>query len=120
MTPGLPNPASIQNYFGLQHPRFQSPVMPMILPITLTATTALTPTQLMQGMINMNAAGATTLTLPAAAYLAAAIQGCMVGTSFQFLVRCTGAGTVTIAVGTGGTISGTNNVTTTNTREYLV
>lgn len=47
--------------------------------------------------------------LPTAANLVAAINGCQVGTSFRTLIRNTsaGAGSITLTVNTGATISGT-------------
>ena len=93
----------------------------MMLPQTITGTAAtLTPTQVTSGLIISNNAAATTLTLPNANQLCDAIQGAMVGTSFEVMVKSIGAGGVTVAMGTGGTMSGTATVTTANIRTYLV
>lgn len=108
----------VQSHFGLQDPRFQSVVMPLILPLTLTAAATLTSPQLLQGMIIYNGAAAN-ITLPTAADLANNIQGVMVGTSFEVMVRATGAGTATLVAGAGGTISGTATVATANNRFFL-
>lgn len=109
-----------QSHFGLQDPRLQTISMPMILPLTLTTTPAtLTSPQLLQGFIIYS--GATgTITLPTASDLANNIQGVMVGTSFEVLFRNTGAGTLTLAVGTGGTMNGTATVATVNSRYYMI
>jgi hypothetical protein len=108
----------LSSHFGLADPRLQTVSMPMILPVTLTAATVLTPAQALSGLISCNAT--VTLTLPSAAALCEAIQGCMVGTSFEVMVRSTGAGNVTVAAGTGGTIVGTATVATVNIRTFLV
>lgn len=109
----------LSSHFGLQDPRFESVVMPMILPLTLTAAATLTSPQLLSGMIIFNGAAAN-LTLPSAADLCNNIQGAMVGTSFEVIIRSTGAGTVTLVAGAGGTISGTATVATANSRIFLV
>jgi hypothetical protein len=109
----------LSSHFGLQDPRLQTVAMPMILPLTLAAAATLTSPQLLTGMINYTGASAN-LTLPAASDLCNNIQGCMVGTSFEVIVRSTGAGTATIVAGAGGTISGTATVATVNSRIFLV
>jgi hypothetical protein len=108
----------IKPHFGLQDPRFQSLIMPMIVPLTLTAAATLTSPQLLQGMIIYNGAAAN-ITLPSASDLANNIQGVMVGTSFEVMVRSIGAGTATLVAGAGGTISGTATVATANNRFFL-
>lgn len=108
----------LQSHFGLNDPRFQSVTMPMINPLTLAAAATLTSPQTMTGMIIYTGATAN-ITLPAASDLVNNIQGAMVGTSFELIVRNTGAGTVTMVAGTGGTISGTATVVTVNTRIFL-
>jgi hypothetical protein len=90
----------------------------MILPVTLTAAATLTPAQTLSGLISCNAS--VTLTLPSAAALCDAIQGCMVGTSFELMIKSTGAGSVTVAAGTGGTMNGTATVATVNIRTFLI
>jgi hypothetical protein len=94
--------------------------MPMIIPVTLTAAAVLTPTQLLSGFLIYNAAGAANLTLPSAAALVDAIQGAMVGTSFEVEVRSAGAGAATIVAGPGGTLSGAGGVATLNSKTILV
>lgn len=117
MTPGLPT-GRLTSHFGLQDPRLTSVSMPMILPLTLAAATVLTSPQTLTGMIVYTGASAN-LTLPAASDLVNNIQGAMVGTSFELVIRNTGAGTVTMVAGAGGTISGTATVVTVNTRVLL-
>lgn len=108
----------LSSHFGLKDPRFSSVTMPTILPLTVAAAATLTPAQTMTGMIIYTGAAAN-LTLPTAAALVDAIQGGMVGTSYELLVRATGAGTVTMVAGAGGTINGTATVATANSRMYM-
>jgi hypothetical protein len=109
-------------HFGLQDPRFESVVMPMILPLTLTAAAVLTSQQLLSGFIILNAAATANITLPPAWDLANNIQGVMVGTSFEVEVRAAGAGGATLVAPAGGgvTISGTAAVATLNSKTWLV
>lgn len=117
-TPGLPIGRIGVSHFGLQDPRYESVLMPMILPLTLAAAATLTSPQTLTGMVIYTGASAN-LTLPTAADLCNNIQGVMVGTSFELIVRNTGLGTVTMVAGAGGTISGTATVITVNTRIFL-
>ena len=110
----------VSSHFGLQDPRFQSLVMPMILPLTLTAAATLTSPQLLQGFLIVNAAAGVNLTLPSASDLCNNVQGCMVGTSFEVEVRSIGAGTATLVAGTGVTLNGAATVATLNSRTFLV
>lgn len=108
----------VSSHFGLADPRLQTVSFPMILPVTITAGPAtLTTAQTLSGLVICSAT--TTLTLPTAAQLCEAIQGAMVGTSFELMVKSTGGGSVTVAVGTGGTLSGTATVATVNIRTFL-
>lgn len=92
----------------------------MVTPVTISGTTAtLTSAQAMSGLIISTNAAATTVTLPNASDLCNNIQGVMVGTSFEVMVKSTGAGGLTIAPGTGGTMSGTATVTTANIRTFM-
>jgi len=96
----------------------------LIVPVNLSTAGNLTytTTQLLGGWIIRDGnGGARTDTLPTAAQMCEAVQGCMVGTSFEFELR-NSSGTaiaITLAPGTGGTISGTANVAQNNTRTYL-
>ena len=109
----------LSSHFGLRDPRLQSLVMPMILPLALTAAATLTSPQLLQGFIIYNGAAAN-LTLPSASDLCNNIQGCMVGTSFEVEVRSIGAGTATLVAGPGVTLNGAATVATLNSRTFLV
>ena len=66
----------VSSHFSLQDPRFQSLVMPMILPLTLTAAATLTSPQLLQGFLIVNAAAGVNITLPSASDLCNNVQGC--------------------------------------------
>jgi hypothetical protein len=113
-------------HFGLQDPRFQSLVYPMIVPtvINTAGNVTYTPQQLQGGMILRDTnGGARTDTLPSASSLAAQIQGVMVGTSFQFELRNTSgaANAITLAAGTGVTLNpAATSVAQLNTRTYTV
>ena len=109
----------LQSHFGLADPRLQTVSIPMILPVTLTATTVLTSPQALSGLIIYNGA-AGNLTLPSASDLANNIQGVMVGTSFEVEVRSAGAGTATLVASAGVTLSGTATVATLNSRTILI
>ncbi len=116
----------IAQHFGLQDPRFQSVVYPMIIPQTISTAgnVTYTPAQLMAGWINRDGnGGARTDTLPSASAMANAIQGVMVNTSFEFELRNT-SGTaiaITLAAGAGGTLSpAASSVAQSNTRSYLL
>ena len=110
----------VSSHFGLADPRLQTVSMPMILPLTLTAAATLTSPQCLVGLIIYNVAVAANLTLPSASDLCNNIQGVMMGTSFEIMVKSIGAGTVTVVAGAGGTISGTATVATANIRTFLV
>lgn len=60
--------------------------------------------------------------LPTAAALVAAINGCQVGTSFRTVIRNTGAGagSITLTVNTGATISGTAVIVFQQQKELLI
>lgn len=115
----------VSSHFGLQDPRFQSVVMPQIIPVALSTAgnVTYTPAQLMSGWINRDGnGGARTDTLPTAAAMVAACQGAMVGTSFEFELRNT-SGTaiaITLAAGAGGTLNpASTSVAQSNSRTYL-
>jgi hypothetical protein len=72
------------------------------------------------GFITLTNAAAIAATLPSAALLVPQIEGAQVGSSIRFLVKAGGAGTVTVAAGTGGTINGTATVATLNIKEFLL
>lgn len=117
---------SLASHFGLQDPRFQSLVFPLIVPtpIATAGNVTYTAAQIMNGFILRDGnGGARTDTLPSASSLVNAIQGCMVNTSFEFELRNT-TGTavaITLAAGAGGTLNpaGTS-VAQLNSRSYLI
>lgn len=115
----------LSSHFGLHDPRFASVLMPMILPVTISTAgnVTYTPAQLMSGwLIRDGNGGARTDTLPTAAAMVEAVQGAMVGTSFEFELR-NSSGTaiaITLAAGAGGTLSpASTSVAQSNTRTYL-
>lgn len=107
---------------GFAH--FNTLVYPKMTVTTLSTASALTLTaaQLLGGLIlrDPNGAGRTD-TFPTAALLKAAVPGCQVGTAFRFIIRNTAdaAETITAAVGTGITLSGTATIAQNNTKEFL-
>jgi len=116
----------VATHFGLQDPRFQSLVYPMVVPVTISTAgnVTYTTTQLMSGMILRDGnGGARTDTLPSASSLVQAIQGAMVGTSFEFELR-NSSGTaiaITLAAGAGVTLNpASTSVAQSNTRPYRV
>ena len=115
----------VSSHFALKDGRFASLTFPLIVPATYSTAGAVTLTtdQVLGGLLLRDGnGGARTDTLPNASDLVEAIQGCMVGTSFQFHVRNT-SGTaiaITIAVGTGGTASGTMTVAQSNAKTFMV
>jgi hypothetical protein len=97
---------------------------PLIAPVTIATAgnVTYTPAQLLGGWIIRDGNGAArTDNLPTAAQMAEAVQGAMIGTSFEFELRNSSATAIaiTLAAGTGGSISGTANVAQSNTRTYL-
>ena len=105
----------VSSHFLVQDPRLGSLAFPMIVPVTYSTAGAVTLTtdQVLGGLLLRDGnGGARTDTLPDAGPLAEAIQGVMIGTSFTFHVRNTSstAIAITIAVGAGGTASGTMTI----------
>jgi len=104
---------------------FSSLVFPKVVVSTLSTAAALTLTaaQILGGLIlrDPNGAGRADV-LPTAALLKAAIEGCEVGTSFEFDIRNTAdaAETITATAGTGVTISGTATIAQNNTKRFRV
>ena len=115
----------LSSHFGLQDPRLQTVCMPLMTPTTIStaANVTLTAAQLLNGLILRDGnGGARTDTLPTAALLVEAIQGAMVGTSFYLEFRNTTstAVAITLAAGTGCTISGTATVAQLNGKSLLI
>jgi hypothetical protein len=91
--------------------------------ITTAGAGTLTTAQMLGGLILRDPAGGNrTDTTPTAAALVAAIGGVKNGTSFYLVYRNTAdaAETITVAGGTGVTISGTATIAQNNTKIFLV
>jgi hypothetical protein len=91
-------------------------LVPIDLPISVTATATLTPAQIVNGIIlaNSGVTAAQTYTLPSVTDLELAFTNMeRVGTSFDFRVvnLGTSSGTAIIAAGTGWTVSGSLTMT---------
>jgi hypothetical protein len=115
----------VSTHFGLRDARLQSVVMPQIIPVAISTAgnVTYTPAQLLSGWINRDGnGGARTDTLPSAAAMCESVQGCMVGTAFEFELRNT-SGTaiaITLAAGAGGTLNAAStSVAQSNSRTYL-
>lgn len=113
------------------YPAFSSLVYPKITVTTIATAGNVTYTaaQLLGGFIKRDCAGSgRTDTTPTAALLAAAIEGVEVGTGFEFTIRNNADGneTITLAAGTGCTLSGAGQSTTVitvtqnNSKRFLV
>lgn len=91
-----------------QYGRFSTLAYPTVTPTLITLTTGggvvtLTAAQLLSGLLTCDCQDAQTMTTPTAALIVAAIQGCMVGCSFDLDVVNYGDTTLTVALGTGVT-----------------
>jgi hypothetical protein len=75
-------------------------------PVSKAAAATLTPAELSNGLIQYTGASAS-LTLPTVADLELLISSAKVNSSFDINFINTGAGTLTIAIGTGWTLVGT-------------
>lgn len=106
--------------------RFSSGVFfPTLTPVTLTTAGALTYTagQVLSGIVLRDPnGGSRTDTLPTAALLVAAIPGATIGTTFPLWIRndADAAETITVAAGTGGTISGTATIAQNNSKLFWI
>ena len=87
-----------------------------------TATATLTAANVITGIIDGTPTAAATYTLPTAADLVAGIANCKVGSSFFLVVnnKSTGANTITVAAGSGGTGDGTLTVAQNVIRAFLI
>ena len=100
----------LSSHFLLNDPRLESIAYPLTVVTTIPADSnqTLTAAQVTSGFIIRGGAmtAGRTDTLPSAAALCEAIQGVMVGTSFELPIRnaATGAFTITVAAGPGGTM----------------
>lgn len=104
-----------------QYPSFSGLINEVITIAAYTGTaTTLTYADVLGGFITSNNASAQTLTLPTAALLVPQIEGAQVGSAIRFFVKELGAGTATVAAGTGGTVTGTATIATLNIKEFLL
>lgn len=140
VNPPADNPNSVANHFGLQDPRLQSVAMPLAAPSAVYASgnQSYSVADVLGGLITHLATAASNGTLPSAANLVAAVQGAMAfiagqlgsypdgssaqasGTSFEIAIKNTGASTLTVVAGSGGTIVGTATVATLNVRWFQI
>lgn len=103
---------------------FAGPALPTINSATVNTATAvtLTPGQILGGLLLEDPnGGAATATLPAAALMVAAVPGAAIGTSFYFDVKNTADANevLTIAAGTGGTLTGTATIAQNAGKRFL-
>ena len=105
-----------------QYPSFSGLINEVISPATYSnaANNTLLTGDVLGGLITHTAAGAQTDTLPSAALLVPLIEGAQVGSAIRFFVKAGGAGTITVAAGAGGTLTGTATVATGNIKEFLL
>lgn len=104
-----------------QYPSFSTIINELISIAAYIATaTTLLFSDILGGFITSNNASAQTLTLPSAALLVPQIEGAQIGSAIRFFVKALGAGTITVAAGTGGTVTGTATVATLNIKEFLL
>ena len=76
------------------------------------ATSTPTAAQIIRGILSISGGSTHGLTLPSAASVVAAMANPQVGSSFEFLVRNTNSGTLTVTAGTGNTLTGTATMPT--------
>lgn len=104
-----------------QYPSFSGLVNETItIAAYLGTATTLTFGDVLGGFITSSNAAAQTLTLPTAALLVPQIEGAQANSAIRFFVKNAGAGTATVAAGTGGTVNGTATVATANIKEFLL
>lgn len=110
------------------YPSFSGPInfLASLSNVTTTGNVTYTYAQVLSGIITRDTgSSARTDTLPTAALLVPQIEGAEVGSTIRLLIRNTsaGAGTLTIAAGTGGTLSGTtatSQIPYLQQEEYLI
>ena len=104
-----------------QYPSFSTIINQVVNIAAYTGTsTTLTYSDVLGGFITSSNGSAQTLTLPTAALLVPQIEGAQVGSTIQFYVQELGAGTATVAAGTGGTTNGTMTIATGNIKKFLL
>jgi len=117
------------------NPSFSSTINEYYNPVTYSnaVNNTLLPSDIVGGLITHTAAGAQTDTLPTATLMAQAIQGArgaipgsppsavgVAGSGQFFFVRAGGAGAITVAAGTGGTLVGSGAVTAGAVGQFLL
>lgn len=103
------------------YPSFSSLVnQPTVIAAYTATATTLTYSDVLGGFITSSNGSAQTLTLPTADLLIPQIEGAAVNSSIRFFVKELGAGTATVAAGTGGTVTGTATIATGNIKEFLL
>lgn len=113
------------SHFDVHTPIFGSILFPRITVTTTNtaANLALTAAQLLGGLILRDCNGsARTDTLPTAAAVVDAVEGCQVGQAFEFTVRNTSSTAVAITIAaatTATTISGTATIAQLNSKTFL-
>lgn len=104
-----------------QYPSFSGIINQVVNIAAYTGTaTTLTYSDVLGGFVTTSNAAAQTVTLPTAALLVPQIEGAQVGSTIKFFVQELGAGTATVAAGTGGTTNGTMTIATGNIKEFLL
>lgn len=98
----------------LGEPRMGTVPIPTTTATAATLTTGggsrtATAAECLGGIFVINCDDAQTLTLPTAALLNAAIPSCVAGAAFDIMITNTGDTTLTLAVGTGGTLVAGNS-----------
>jgi hypothetical protein len=94
--------------------------------VSANGTTTLTAAQVLGGIVHCTSdnSASTTLALPTAALLVAAIPGCKIGMTVPLSVTHTGAGTTgnapTITAGSGGSLVGSGATETTLSGRFMI
>jgi hypothetical protein len=116
--PSIPSFSPTTNYA-----RLSTLAYPTMTPTVNAVAAAVThtPAEILSGIVLRDTLSAARADLfPTAANIVAAINGCMVGTSFRFMVRNTsaGAGSITHTTNTGLTLVGTVVIAFQQVKEY--
>ena len=85
-------------------------------------TAGVSVSDLIAGVIDGTPTGAANYTLPDASDLVAGIANCKVGSSFLFVInnKSSGANTITVVAGSGGTADGTVTIAQNKIRAFLI
>lgn len=98
------------------------PATHVLVNTATTDTATLTVAQLFGGRITGTPTAAATYTTPTATLISGAFKPCYVGSTTEFIVRNTSAGanTITLAAGTGVTLTGTMTIAQNNERRFII